>query len=134
MVVVHVIEPFATGLNTFLQELVFSMPDFDHIIIHGERKDTREIEEIKSEYKGEVTFIKWQNSQREIKPIQDRKAYLELKEILKSIDYDILHLHSSKAGVLGQLLRKKHHKKNCLHSKCGLLSPNRHFVKKNICI
>jgi hypothetical protein len=41
MTIIHVVEPFATGINTFLQELVFSMPSHEHIIVHGERKDCR---------------------------------------------------------------------------------------------
>lgn len=104
MIVVHVLEPFATGINTFIHELVSSMPEHEHIIIHGERKDNRNINEIKQEYKGKATFIKWENAQREIRIIKDFKAFLELKRILKSIKFDILHLHSSKAGILGRLI------------------------------
>ena len=106
MTIVHVVEPFATGINTFLQELVFSMPSHQHIIVHGERKDCRAIEKIKLEYKGQASFVKWNNAKREIRPLQDVKAFFELKKILKRYDYDVLHLHSSKAGVLGQFIRK----------------------------
>ena len=106
MIIVHVVEPFATGINTFLQELVFSMPKHEHIIVHGERKDCRSIEKIKLEYKGQATFVKWNNAKREIKLSQDLKAFFELKKILKRYQYDVLHLHSSKAGVLGQFIRK----------------------------
>ena len=106
MIIVHVVEPFATGINTFLQELVFSMPTHEHIIVHGERKDCRAIEKMKSEYKGQATFVKWNNAKREINFVQDVKAFFELKKILKRYKYDVLHLHSSKAGVLGQFIRK----------------------------
>ena len=104
MKIVHVVEPFATGVNTFIHELVFGMPDHEHIIIHGERDDNRELEQIKLEYNKKATFIKWQNAQREINLRLDYKAYFELKKILKQIDFDILHLHSSKAGIIGRYI------------------------------
>lgn len=107
MTIIHVVEPFATGINTFLHELVFSMPNYKHIIVHGERTDCREIEGIKQEYKGLATFVKWENAKREINLKNDLKAFFELKKILKNYKYDILHLHSSKAGVLGQLIKKR---------------------------
>jgi glycosyltransferase involved in cell wall biosynthesis len=118
MTIIHVVEPFATGINTFLHELVFSMPDYEHIIIHGERKECRAIEKIKSEYKGSATFVRWKNAEREIRPLKDLKAFFELKKILKGYRYDILHLHSSKAGVLGQFIRKN---KDC---KTVVYTPN----------
>ncbi len=118
MTIIHVVEPFATGINTFLQELVFSMPNYKHIIVHGERKDCRAIEKIKSEYKGVATFVRWENAKREISLTKDLKAFFELKKILKNYRYDILHLHSSKAGVLGQFIRKN---KDC---KTVVYTPN----------
>ena len=48
---------------------------------------------------------------REISPTNDIKAIVELRKIIKSKSPDIVHLHSSKAGVIGRLssigLRKK---------------------------
>jgi glycosyltransferase involved in cell wall biosynthesis len=116
MVIVHVVEPFATGINTFLQELVFSMPNHEHVIIHGERKDCRSIDKIKLEYKEKASFVKWNCAKREIDPVQDLKAFFELKKILKCYDYDILHLHSSKAGVLGQFIRRNNNRNTVVYT------------------
>ncbi|MCD7112827.1 glycosyltransferase family 4 protein [Limosilactobacillus agrestis] len=48
---------------------------------------------------------------REISPTNDIKAIVELRKIIKSESPDIVHLHSSKAGVIGRLssigLRRK---------------------------
>ena len=41
------------------------------------------------------------NLVREINPIKDLKAYFEIKKLLKKSKPDVLHLNSSKAGVLG---------------------------------
>ena len=43
---------------------------------------------------------------RSISPIADIKAYFEIKDLIKSIKPDIVHLNSSKTGVLGSLAAK----------------------------
>lgn len=51
------------------------------------------------------------NLVREINPIKDISAYFEIKSLIKKIKPDILHLNSSKAGVLGSLAGKNNVKK-----------------------
>ena len=41
--------------------------------------------------------------QRSLNPLNDRKAYLKIKEIIKEFNPDIVHTHASKAGTLGRL-------------------------------
>jgi glycosyltransferase involved in cell wall biosynthesis len=43
------------------------------------------------------------NMVRNINPLSDLKSLISLIRILSGEDYDILHLHSSKAGMLGRL-------------------------------
>jgi glycosyltransferase involved in cell wall biosynthesis len=40
---------------------------------------------------------------REINPVKDLKAFGQMKRILKKIRPDIVHTHSSKAGILGRM-------------------------------
>ena len=127
MIIAHVVEPFATGINTFIHELVFGMPEYQHCIIHGERKDTREIETIKKEYLGKATFIKWEHAHRDINLKMDIKACLQLHKILKKIDFDILHLHSSKAGVIGRAIGYLNGYKNVIYTPNGAS-----FLRKDI--
>jgi glycosyltransferase involved in cell wall biosynthesis len=127
MIIAHVVEPFATGINTFIHELVFGMPHYEHYIIHGERKDVRKIEAIKKEYFGKATFIKWENAHRDINVVMDIKACVELNTILKKIDFDIIHLHSSKAGVLGRLISFINGYKNVVYTPNGAS-----FLRKDI--
>ena len=127
MIVCHVVEPFATGINTFIHELVHGMPDYEHIVIHGERKDTREIEALKKEYSGNVKFIKWENAHRDISLKWDIRAFFELRKKLKKIDFDVLHLHSSKAGVLGRLIGFFDGYKNVVYTPNGAS-----FLRKDI--
>jgi glycosyltransferase involved in cell wall biosynthesis len=41
--------------------------------------------------------------QRAIHPVRDRKAYLQIKEIIRDYKPDIVHTHAAKAGALGRL-------------------------------
>lgn len=40
---------------------------------------------------------------RPVRPIADARAYRELKHLIDSIEPDVVHTHSSKAGILGRL-------------------------------
>jgi len=44
---------------------------------------------------------------REISLAKDLKAYFELKKIIKQGNFNVVHLHSSKAGILGRIAAKK---------------------------
>lgn len=44
---------------------------------------------------------------REIELIADLKAYIKIKKYIKSIKPDIIHVHSSKAGVIGRLAARR---------------------------
>ena len=46
---------------------------------------------------------------REISPKQDWLAYKKLSRLIKEIQPDIVHCHSSKAGVVGRLAAKRNH-------------------------
>uniref|UniRef100_A0A7C4VWM4 Glycosyltransferase family 1 protein n=1 Tax=Fervidobacterium pennivorans TaxID=93466 RepID=A0A7C4VWM4_FERPE len=43
------------------------------------------------------------NLVREISPLKDLKAFFEIKKLIKNGNYDIVHVHSSKAGLLGRI-------------------------------
>ncbi len=49
-----------------------------------------------------VEFIPVHTMDRPLSPVKDIKAILEIKKILQRIKPDIVHTHSSKAGVLGR--------------------------------
>ena len=103
MKVVHVIEPFATGINTFVYEIVTGNPEFEHTIVYGKRSGLQNINAILDSYENKVKFVPWIHVQREVSIIKDARALLTLIKILKSKEIDVLHLHSSKAGVLGRI-------------------------------
>jgi len=108
MRIVHVAEPFVSGIATFVRSLVEGMREDSHVIVHGERPQVMVSEKVMQDFpRDNVRFIRWQNVQREIRPIKDLRAFLELYMILrrlkKSSGIDAVHLHSSKSGFIGRL-------------------------------
>jgi glycosyltransferase involved in cell wall biosynthesis len=108
MKIVHVVEPFASGIATFVRSLVENLQDDLHIIVHGEREHLITSAEVKQRFpKGNVRFIRWKSAQREISFRKDTAAFMELYTILKrlkrQVHIDAVHLHSSKSGFLGRV-------------------------------
>lgn len=56
----------------------------------------------------EVIQFKLKNMVKPINPKKDLRVFLELKTVVKHYKPDIIHLHSSKAGVLGRLIAFPH--------------------------
>ena len=46
MVIVHIVEPFASGVAVFVRSLTEAMPTDVHIVVHGERKEEISAEEV----------------------------------------------------------------------------------------
>lgn len=108
MVIIHIVEPFASGIAVFVKSLAEAMPDDTHIVVHGERKEEMTAEEVKKKFpRQNVRFIRWASVQRSINPIRDFIALTELYKILKRLKAsnlaDAVHLHSSKSGLLGRV-------------------------------
>lgn len=49
-----------------------------------------------------LTVYSLKNLVRDVSPVQDLSAYLELKQVLKEVSPDLVTVHSSKAGFLGR--------------------------------
>jgi glycosyltransferase involved in cell wall biosynthesis len=105
MVIIHIVEPFAAGVATYIKSLTENMLDNTHIIIHGERNNLTAAAEVKKYFpKNNVKFIHWAKVQREVNFKKDFNALVRLISILKRFkNADAVHLHSSKAGFLGRI-------------------------------
>jgi glycosyltransferase involved in cell wall biosynthesis len=101
MKVVHVTEAFEGGVIEFLRCLTTATPEIDYTIVYGR---PQYFEKAKGTFPNNVSFIPWTFASREISPVKDAKATWELHQILRRLKpYHILHLHSSKAGILGRV-------------------------------
>ena len=107
--IVHVVEPLAGGIVTFLKSLVENLSSDSHIIVHGERVDVMPFTEVRRQFRHtNVRFIRWRSAQRSLRPVKDFRAFLELYTILRRLQQkklvDAVHLHSSKSGFIGRLV------------------------------
>src|SRR5665213_2166844 len=121
MKIVHIVDPFAGGIATFLKLLTEELKDDYHIIVHGERKELADAKYVKTIFpRKNIKFIHWKSVQREISPVKDFKAYAELVSILRRFkDADVVHLHSSKAGFMGRIACRQLGIKNVIYTLDG---------------
>ena len=100
--VLYIVESFGSGVFSFLVDLVNGIDnDFKITIAYGVREET--LDNFREYFSNKIKFIKVENFTRSINPQKDIKALKEIKKIIKEEKPDIVHLHSSKAGVLGRL-------------------------------
>jgi glycosyltransferase involved in cell wall biosynthesis len=105
MTVVHVLQPFASGVTTAVISITKELPEIQHVVVHGSRMRVDAVENVKSKFPRYVRFIEWKSAEREISISGDFRALKELIDILQSYKNadTLVHLHSSKAGFLGRL-------------------------------
>ena len=107
--ILHLVEAFGGGVFTFLVELAnATCEDYDVVIAYSKRKQTPE--NFKEYFNEKVRFIEVQNFTRSI-GAKDLKACKEVKKIVKKENPDIVHMHSSKAGIIGRLVMSSKNRK-----------------------
>lgn len=100
--VLIIVESFGSGVFNFLVDLVNGIDkEFDVVIAYGVREET--LPNFKDYFGKNIKFIRVENFTRSINPTKDFKALKEIRKIVKEEKPDIVHLHSSKAGILGRL-------------------------------
>lgn len=106
--VLHIVEAFGGGVFTMLSDLCNGLDkDFDIVIAYSLRPQTPN--NFQYYFPDDVKFIEIKNFTRNINPIKDIKALIEIRKVVKKEKPDVVHLHSSKAGILGRI---GIHKKN----------------------
>jgi len=106
--VVHIVEALAGGVNTYFKELSFFFGDaeikqgIETTIIYSANRVEVDSRKINTEFSKGVSLVEL-NMVREFSPFQDFKSLLQLIKELRRIQPDVIHLHSSKAGVLGRI-------------------------------
>jgi glycosyltransferase involved in cell wall biosynthesis len=105
--VVHIVEALGGGVYTYFKNLTHFFgseevtKEIETIIIYSSKRKEIDPENIKKDFSENVTLIEI-DMVRELSPIQDFRSALQLKKLLKELNPDLVHLHSSKAGVLGR--------------------------------
>jgi glycosyltransferase involved in cell wall biosynthesis len=121
MTVIHVLEPFASGVVTAVINIIRQLPAINYIVVHGSRLWVEDIESVKKKFPPGVAFIEWANVQREVSLRHDLLALKSLVKILTPYKDSgaVIHLHSSKAGFLGRLACKMLGMKKVLYTPHG---------------
>ncbi len=100
-----------------------SRDDYDLTLIHGHVSPDETT--LLGELPDDIAVVKIDSVVREIDPIKDTRAFIELYRLLKKEKFDILHLHTSKAGILGSLA-------GCLSGGSKIVyTPHGHIFHKN---
>ena len=94
------------GVAMLLADLHEKLPsdEFSHTLITGECAQN-EID-ILAHTKNDANIIKIRRLRRSVNFIADISTFLELRKIIKRISPDIVHTHTSKAGLIGRVAAK----------------------------
>lgn len=99
--VLFIVEAMGGGVFTYIVDLANELVNiYDIYIAYAIRKQTPENYE--EYFDKRVHLVRVMNFERSINPIKDIKAFGEIRRIAEDIRPDVIHLHSSKAGVLGR--------------------------------
>lgn len=97
-----IVEAMGGGVFTYIVDLANELAkSYDVYIAYGIRKQTPP--DYKEYFDKNVHLIEVKNFERAISLHKDLKSFSEIKRIAKVVKPDIIHLHSSKAGVLGRI-------------------------------
>ncbi|NNC95603.1 MAG: glycosyltransferase [Chitinophagales bacterium] len=77
-------------------------PEFETMLVAGQKDDTEASSNYIPESMG-LQPVLIENMRREISPVNDYRAYLEIKRLIKKFKPDIVHTHAAKSGALGRL-------------------------------
>jgi len=90
---------------------------------------------LNNEVKNKKSFFIINHLDREINPFKDFIALYNLYKFIKKAKPDIVHTHSSKAGILGRVAAKLNKVDTIIHSVHGFaFSPNHSRIKNHIYI
>lgn len=100
--ILYIVEAMGGGIFSYLVDLANRLASKNEIFIAYATR-TQTPNDFKEYFDKSIKLIEVKNFTRSINFIKDTKALFEIKTIAKSIQPDIIHLHSSKAGVLGRI-------------------------------
>ena len=100
--ILYIVEAMGGGVFTYIVELANELINsFDIYIAYAVRPQTPK--DYKLYFDSRIHLIKVINFGRRIDLVKDIRAFSEIKIIANRVNPDIIHLHSSKAGVIGRL-------------------------------
>lgn len=99
--ILFIVEAMGGGVFTYIVDLSNELTEtFNVYVVYAARKQTPT--DYKDYFDKRIHLIEVKHFKRAINPKNDVKAFFEIKQIAKQVQPDLVHLHSSKAGVLGR--------------------------------
>lgn len=99
--ILFVVEAMGGGVFTYIVELANQLANsYEVYLAYAVRPQTPE--NYHSYFVENIHLVEVKNFTRSPNPLKDLKALLEMREIAKAVEPDIIHLHSTKAGILGR--------------------------------
>lgn len=99
--ILHIAEPFATGVLSFLLDITKKQVDkYDVYILYGIRPLTPP--NVESLFDKRIHLIKVDEFKGALRSVLNPQAYHIINKYYKQIKPDIVHLHSSAAGFIGR--------------------------------
>lgn len=106
MKIVHVTETLVSGVQAYLRNLAAFLnenaPDAEVYIIYSGLREEFDKAGAEKLFKGKAVLIEVPML-RKVAPVRDIKSTIAIYRQLKKINPDVIHLHSSKAGILGRV-------------------------------
>ncbi len=103
--ILFVVEAMGGGVFTYIVDLANELvKSYDMYIAYAVRSQTPE--NYMEYFDKKIHLIEVKNFTRSINFLKDLKSICEIKVIAKNVKPDIIHLHSSKAGVIGRMAFK----------------------------
>lgn len=107
MRVVHIVEALGGGVYTYFKDLTnFFGNEAENwnlktTVIYSAKRKEIDPNNIARDFSSKVDLVEV-DMEKELSLFKDLKATLQLRKVLKELNPDVIHLHSSKAGVIGR--------------------------------
>lgn len=100
-IILHIAEAFGSGVFNYVKNLSkWQSQEYQVYVAYGIRPETPN--NFKEQFDSGIKFIKVDGFTREIDIPNDIKAFKFIRKMIKKIQPDLIHLHSTKAGILGR--------------------------------
>ncbi|MDR0920958.1 MAG: glycosyltransferase family 4 protein [Lactobacillales bacterium] len=130
--VLLIAESLGGGLRKHVVQLIEGLDDekFDVFLIHGTLSVDNVFQEKKKDLEKKAVLIECPHLVREINPSEDISAYNFISQWIKTNKPDVVHLHSSKAGVIGRMAAKRRGVKKVFYTPHAYSFQAKEFSKK----
>lgn len=103
--ILHIVEAMGGGVFSYIVDLTNNLCDECEVVVaYALRPQTPQ--DFDTYFDTRIKLIKVNNFVRSVSLNQDIKAFFEIKKIYEEFHPDVVHLHSSKAGILGRFAIK----------------------------